>query len=481
MKLIVTSFVCFFLLQEIHAQEKRIIDWKNFTESIEKTVIIEPVDYGKFTIFQIKNINKFLYKIEMEGKSFELQTPIPTELQTLFRLNQKELEETAETKKAEEGVSKLNQAVAGMQKIATEAKNNKLKALEKGSDKAEEFKKLEKKVTEVIETCKEYLAAFEALSAKIFEAKLARNRLITIAQLDATHDEIGTKLKDVKIPPLSLSSEYHKVKKLYHEVEALYEEAIKLAKDDQEAKEEIEEELEKVEKADELMDEEAFLAILTEIDYLVTELGNEKNFVAVAPPVQMNGDFASYQVKITPSVTRTLGAYRNPILFNFDVPTKGGWKVDFSVGPVISVGKSSKDDNFFLEETPKPDTVTLQKRNNSNSISPGIAAMMHFYKRKGTTFSWGWMLGVGAGFQTTDDVDFSLFTGPTFVLGKHQKIMLSTGISWLRVEKLKGQEFQIGKEYRRTEINLPDVSEKVFRGSLFFSISYNLANRVESN
>ena len=132
-----------------------------------------------------------------------------------------------------------------------------------------------------------------------------------------------------------------------------------------------------------------------------------------------------------------------------------------------------------MEDANKADTVKLKRRDNHNIISPGLAAMMHFYPRSGKNIAWGGLFGVGAGFQSTEDINFSLYTGVSLVMGKRQKIMLSAGFSFLRVERLKDKQFEIDKEYPISKIDLANSTEKVFKSSGFLSISYNITNRIE--
>ncbi len=231
--------------------------------------------------------------------------------------------------------------------------------------------------------------------------------------------------------------------------------------------------------ADNIIKEDDLLTLVNDVDFLKTELLNPNNFVVNAPPVQMDGDLISYDVKITPSVTKTLGPYRNPIEFKFDVPATGGLKVDFSVGPALSFGKNSRDQFYYLESTTNTDSVLLKSRANNNIISPGLAAFLHAYSRGRKFVSTGGVFGIGAGFQNISDVNLSLYFGMTEVIGKTQKFMLSGGISLLRVERIKNDQFQENHKYLTSEIAIADVTEKVFRSSAFLSISYNLTSRTQ--
>jgi hypothetical protein len=518
------------------AQEKRRLDWQKFSNSIGETKIVEPVQFGKFTVFQIDNINKFLYKVEMSGKSFELQTPIPSELQTLFRLSSADLEKTAKAKKAEEAVAEIGGAIPPMKETSDEveravtvasdnvsaaekeleeregvAKNaaedvakansaqkaaakrtakaadgeveNARSQLEKSKALAENKEELDAILKEIVKQCAEYLEISKVVATEIFDLRRIRNKLVTIAQLDESFSEINGRIPEAGLPSPGIKNNYFQLKESYQKLEALYESAAtaaEAANASKVQKDRIEKSSGKIEKADELIDEEALLGLLNDVDFLLAELTNKNNFIAVAPPVQMDGDFVNYTVNITPTSTRALAAHRSPMEFRFDVPTRGGLKVDFSVGPVVSFGKGSRDFRYYREADAASGKFKLKRLDNRNDISPSLAALMHFYPRTGRNAAFGGLFGVGAGFQAISDVTLSLFTGVTYVLGKRQKIMLNGGLSYLRVDRLKTDQYAVGGTYDTANVGLEDVTEKVFKASPFLSITYNLASRVEN-
>jgi hypothetical protein len=478
MKLTFTPLIaCFAIgITVSNAQEKRRLDWQKFSHSIGETKIIDPVLFGKFTIFQIDNINKFLYKVEMEGKSIELQTPVPSELQTLFRLTSTELEKSANANKAVEGSEETNKGLARMEEL--------LKKVESKADD-EQVAELKPVMQNLVEKCRAYLEVTKRVAQGIFELKQTRNKLVSVAQLDMAHSDILSRLSEVRLPSPTLKTDYFEFQALYSEVEALYKQAQisskKASLDGQEetkqGQKDIETSSENIEHGYALINDEALLGLYNDVEFLYGELENRNNFVAVAPPVQMDDDFVTYTVRISPSSTRALAAYRNPMEFEFDVPTRGGWKVDFSVGPVVSFGKGAKDARYYLETDETTETQILREGKNRNDISPSIAALMHFYPRTGRNAALGGLFGIGAGFQSISDINLSLFTGLTYVLGKKQKIMLNGGLSYLRVDRLKLNQFQVGSSYG-SELVLTDVIEKVFKASPFLSITYNLATRA---
>lgn len=522
-------------------REIRTLDWQNFNKSIQTTTIASPVSYGNFAVFEIKNINKYLFKVEIQGEKVSLQTPIPSELQKLFRLDKKQVDELLgnSNEEVEEAKGTLNGALEKMEalKLGIEStlsadlgnqKKSKVREIKKAESekefleekkekavtlkaKEDEIKKIEDEIDEkeaiinslkseenkidlviknkqkidefkisvdnVLSKCKTYIEKVQETADILLKLKIARRQLIVYSQEDLGFADMKVKVEKVNFPnDLIAESKYQEFIKSYNEVEVLYKKAILKATLDEnglDTKSIVKEALEEIETGHKIITEEQLLDLLEQVTQLYEGLQNERNFTVVAPPVQMNEDVASYVVSITPTSTRTLEAFKNPINFNFDIPTKGGLKVDFSVGPILSFGFESKDHKFYFDGTGT--SATLKRIQNQNAISPSIAAMMHFYNRTGRTRSLGGVFGVGAGFQGVSDVNLSIITGISSVLGKREKIMLNGGISWLKVERLKIEKYQLGKYY---DVNPDDVTEKVFRPSLFFSISYNLTNRL---
>lgn len=412
------------------------------------------IPYGEFSSFRINDINLFLYSVVIEGKRIELQTPVPTELQMLFRLPSGELEATAGVEKVDEALTKA-MAVTRVTSF-DDASDDQKKAIETFEGKYLEFVAKAKSVTNNIEII-----------------KLARIKLVNMAQKDVSYTTMRGELFSVSMPP-DPSANYRTFLYAYEAVQKAYDEAAVLSVASQ-----LKESMDNAKKILKTIQDESPVSLFTDVDFLYTELNNPRNFIAIAPPVQSDGDFVNYNVSVTPARTNVLGPNRSPKNFDFDVPVKGGWKTDFSVGPTFSFGSNAKDEKFYFESTDVEGESLLKQRDNNNVVSPGLAAMMHFYKRSGKDFSWGGMLGIGAGFQSIEDADVSFYTGLSGILGKSQKVMINAGVSFLKVDRLKEGEYTLDKVYDPATVNITEVTEKVFKSSFFISISYNLTNRIE--
>lgn len=495
MKKIIPLVLCLFLINILNAQKKKteiVIDWQKLDKSIKEETILDPVQFGSFHTFRIEGINKFLYEVTLEGKKIELETPIPTELQTLFRLSREELADTVTDEEVEEKVQEVGNAEKKLNTLIELKTSNYFSQMNQKNNLLEPAKTAEEKffIQEAINALQEkvdalksfeedvnkYLLQIKELSNELFKLKLIRVELIILAQKDISASEMKKLVNKVE-EPKKIKQLHKELTNSFNKLKRDYLDFLKDAQDNE--KEVLNNIFKKLEESFKTLDEAALLSLYSEVNFLYTELKNENNFKVVSPPTQADGDIVNYEVTITPSQTNTLGPNRNPINFNFDVPVKGGLKVDFSVGPIFSFGKGSRDEKYYSEISDTPDKIILRQRDNNNSINPGIGALMHFYKRSGTNTSFGGLFGVGAGFQTIEDVNLSFYTGFSLVMGKKQKIMLNTGISFLNVERLKETEFEIDKEYNSSDFDLNNVTEKVFKPSFFLSLTYNITNRVE--
>ena len=433
---------------------------------------ISPVTEGEFVTFKIVNINTFRYKVEIEGTMIDYVTQIPSELQTLFRLPS----ESVSASKTTDALNEAKDAAEPMKVIAKEVSDE----VRVASTPAKE--KLEQALKELTQACDAYIL----IAQKVANIKFLRVELINLSKHNwENYGKLAEKLPSLRART-ALKKDYDDFVTAYAKAYALYTKAINAARVAQDTvkQKEIEKAEEKLEEANKKLNEEDFLKLIEDVMVLQEALQNSKYFEVKSAPIQMDGDFMEFTVKITPVQTNDLMPFEAAQAFPVSIPARGGLKVDFSVGPIISFGKNSRDEKYYFklpETTSAVKDTTLSLLNNNNTISPSIAAMMHFYGRSGKTSSIGGLFGVGAGFQSINDVNLSIVAGLSMILGKREKIMLNTGVSYLRIERLKTNQYIDGGKYSPSKVSISDVTEKVFKPSFFLSISYNLTRRVQRN
>jgi hypothetical protein len=472
---------------------------------------IKPQLTGGFAILKIINVNTFRWKVEIEGRSINYITPIPSELQTIFRLP----DQSINIQKAEKGIQSVQEADNLMQSLSTKINQDNVTS--------DSFKEA---MTDLVAACKEYVEiAQEIANIKFVRAELInlskqkwesysamdekRPASLSYSDMKGTYEkfskyyaeaevkyyksreEAANNLKEVKLSkpdPVSKPSELGESAnrgqaEAYRKAQNDYEEYLKTKNkyDDREEEanqhiKDINKAIEKIHNGHDNIYEDNFLKLVQDVIVLQDAMENPTYFEVVSPPIQIDGDYVDFNIKTTPTKMNDLMPYDFGKTFPVEIPAKGGLKVDFSVGPTFSFGNNARDDKYYF--TPGKDS-TLQKLNNNNAISPGIAAMMHFYGRRGKNVNYGGLFGLGAGFQTVQDPNLSFYLGGSIIFGKREKLMLNAGVSYLSVDRLKTNQFVEGKQYNTSKVNIADLTEKTILPSFFFGISYNLTNRIE--
>lgn len=415
---------------------------------------ITPVKYGSMASLRINNINTLFYKVTIKGEKVLNSTPTPAVLQELFRLP----DPAKQASDATEGAGEGAKATKEMEKVAKTAVGASLKP----------------EMDELVKLCNDFLAEAD----KVVKIKLRRAELTTLAKFPWR----DYKTLSAKLPaPLTVSvmqGDIQSFLKAYGKAEAQYKNALAAAAPGSKEEERIKEALKEFEEAYENIDEDNLAKIIDDVMALQNALENDAFFSVSAPQVQADDcDFIKYSIIIEPDQlnSRLLPAGGiQPI--DVEIPVRGGWKADFSVGLNYSFGNGAKDEKYYLTP-PSEGNGTLTVGANANVVRPNIAAMLHAYPRTGKNYAAGFMMGVGAGFKAENTLTASYYLGGSLVLGKSQKIILNTGVSFLAVDRLKADyRTDVGYPVETTKIS--DVTEKALKPSFFFGISYNITNRV---
>ena len=320
-------------------------------------------------------------------------------------------------------------------------------------------------------------SAFVVEARKIRMYKLRRSELTTLAKRPWFNHAALIDVLPTKLTVADMHNDVANFADAYYKAKAQYSIAIDAATDAS-VKKRIEEALKEFEEGYHNVDEDNLTKLVDDINELQLALADPRSFIALAPSVQAEDcDFVEYNIIIEPNQpdSRLIPAgARQPI--PVVIPVKGGWKADFSVGLNLSFGNGAKDEKYYLTPTSEG-KGKLAMATNENVLRPGIAAMLHAYRRTGKNYAAGFMMGVGAGFKAENTLTASYYLGGSLVLGKKQKITLNTGVSFLSVDRLKAA-YSLNTDYSIESTKISDVTEKALKPSFFIGISYNIANRV---
>lgn len=162
-----------------------------------------------------------------------------------------------------------------------------------------------------------------------------------------------------------------------------------------------------------------------------------------------NGDILKIDYNIIPKKDLA-GSSMHAIAGSYEIPIKGGLKVDFSAG---LAGTTLVDQSFYVKDS-VPSNVDLKrgkiKENPKFAFDLGPAAFMHIYCRSGRMCNWGGNFGI----MTNTDGKTRCLLGASLMFGIKTRFCLNTGIAMGSVKELR-------EDYRQALGNVyTDVSSK---------------------
>lgn len=150
-------------------------------------------------------------------------------------------------------------------------------------------------------------------------------------------------------------------------------------------------------------------------------------------------------------------------LASFKVPTKGGLKINGSVG--LGFGQFfNKPEAYFVR-----DSVILSE--DEDSFVPYLASFLHFYPYKPKQLAFGGSFGVGIPvFNTQNEQSMAFFLGPSIFMGGAQRITLTGGILGARVQALSSG-YAVGDVLESPALGIPTTGR--YQLGYFLSVSIN--------
>lgn len=171
-------------------------------------------------------------------------------------------------------------------------------------------------------------------------------------------------------------------------------------------------------------------------------------------------DEVALNITLTPNDSAKVKNLSVKKLAPIEFPTYGGVKVNASVG-ISFGGFFDRPQKYFSRDG----QIRAEK---GDAFLPIVTSFIHFYKQGQGSVSLGgsFGLGVAIGGETSGQ---TYFLGPSIILGKGQRVVISTGIMGGRVQRL-GQDFEVGDLFDESNVPLRNVYEMGY----FLGFSFNL-------
>lgn len=204
---------------------------------------------------------------------------------------------------------------------------------------------------------------------------------------------------------------------------------------------------------------------LNQLEIIDRELSNENTYTISSVPIQGIEDFIEFSIAIE-GKNRLADSYLTEKNKNFKYfeYLKGGIRFDFSIGTVFDFG--AKDKLYEIYNN-KPKEIS------KNKFYPTLAGLFHASFRENGNFAGG--ISLGASLDVAKFSIESVFIGPSLLIGKRDKVILTIGPSFRKVSDLKS----IYNENTLVDTNTTqkDLTTENFKVGFFVGLSYNLTSK----
>jgi hypothetical protein len=139
-------------------------------------------------------------------------------------------------------------------------------------------------------------------------------------------------------------------------------------------------------------------------------------------------------------------------------------KINVSIGISFS-GYFKQPQSYYLQDT-------IIRSENADAFLPIITSFFHFYPQSAGNVSIGGNFGIGIPLTNSENgQSLSFFLGPSFIIGKGQRIVLSTGVMGGKVQQL-AQGLEVGDKLLPFS---PVPTKSAYELGYFLGVSFNIS------
>ncbi len=218
------------------------------------------------------------------------------------------------------------------------------------------------------------------------------------------------------------------------------------------------------------------IKMIGQINFMINMISEENFSVSYEThSITENADYIRYRAEFKPNVlANAIPQGVAPANLEISFKVRGGWKYDVSSGFVLDIGL--KDPSYYFDKTSDPSgkTVTLRQNGDGGNVTPSLAAFLNGYKRTSSNVKIGGAFGLGL----SNNARFRLYLGPSIILGRKERIVISSGVSFGAISRLSNGYFvsQVLNNDSTLPTEVPTVLDK-FQFGGYFGIGFNLTGK----
>ncbi|MDX6184086.1 hypothetical protein SGQ44_18135 [Flavobacterium sp. Fl-77] len=215
-----------------------------------------------------------------------------------------------------------------------------------------------------------------------------------------------------------------------------------------------------------------FEKLAQQVQRVIHLLEKNETYEYISAPIQPKNDMATFDVVIKAKIKDI--EVDNSRSFTHSVSVKGGTRIDFSIGLAAS----------YFSNTNVYEIYTINGQNkiglkSKNLTVPSLVTMISMTNRTTKYGAIGGSAGLGIDTNNGKIQLSNFFIGPTLILGKYDRIMLTVGAAIRNVGKLKNG-YVINDTIITQSSDITTVLSDNYKVGFFIGLTYNLTNNVRN-
>lgn len=215
-----------------------------------------------------------------------------------------------------------------------------------------------------------------------------------------------------------------------------------------------------------------FEKLSEQVKRIINLLEKEETYQYISAPIQPRNDIATFDVEIKAKNKDV--EVNNSRKFKHSEFVRRGTRVDFSIGLASSYFK-----NTNVYEIYTVDGINKIGIKSTDLTVPSLIGMISMTNRSSTYLAIGGSAGLGIDTYNGKIQLSNFFIGPTLILGKYDRMMITLGAAVRNVGQLKNG-YLLNNTTITQSSDVSSVLSDNYKVGIFVALTYNLTNNVRT-